>query len=69
MEGVEEKKEGLKCTECKSKVFCRRRNISKGSSVCDQERGLLPRKSRKDPSAMAQSMGLLGYLMRKKEQE
>ena len=60
-----EKQELPKCTKCKSFRYCRKKGITKGSVICDVNRGLREPKKKKEPSDQAKGMGMLGYLMQK----
>ena len=64
-----EKNEQIKCTTCKSKGYCRKHSVMKGSMTCDVNRGIAEPKKKKDPSDQAKSLGLLCYLMQKKKEQ
>lgn len=59
-------KNPLKCTQCKSHKFCRSQSITKGSRICDENRGILkPREFQKPAEPNAEHLGLLWALMQK----
>lgn len=59
----------VSCNDCKSKRYCRKRSIGKGSKICQQNRGLLPRKDRGDEQRDMQRKisAVYGWLSRGKQ--
>lgn len=56
----------VSCKECKSKRYCRKRSIGKGSKICQQNRGLIIRKDRKkgDKDLQQKTTAMLSWLSR-----
>ena len=67
LEFEEPKTEAFSCRGCAGNKYCRKHSVMKGSITCEQGRGLAPKKKKKEPSDQAKSLGLLSYLMKKKE--
>lgn len=56
----------VKCTQCKSKKFCRRSNIAKGSKICQQNLKLIPKEKGEFSKHQASSAMLYGMYQKLK---
>ena len=54
----------IKCYECKSFKRCRKENISKGSTLCQRRRKMIPEKKKEGVSKESATKAMLFHLLK-----